>query len=376
MKKLAALVLIVLAACGKRGDPHPPVPQIPKATSDLVVAQRGSHLLLSWSYPSLTTAGKSLPVVRRVVVYRYVEGFPAEINVTDPQPIALFAKIPPLTPAQFAKLRTRVDSIESANLPAATAGARLTYEDNPPLRTTDGRPERITYVVQTEGSSATGEMSNLASIVPLEVPLPPAGLTAAAKPEGIELTWQAPEKGIGGAAKPPLAGYNVYRFAEGQTEEDAAPANPAPVTRTTYTDVPPYGTFNYFVRAVASAGPPVIESDPSATVKATYKDLLPPPVPTGLAALVETKAVRLIWEPVDAPDLAGYMVYRSEGSGIPLSSVSKPIPLTAKPITDANFRDTAPDPGISYFYEVSAVDKSGNESKRAKTDWVLVPKTP
>jgi fibronectin type 3 domain-containing protein len=46
------------------------------------------------------------------------------------------------------------------------------------------------------------------------------------------------------------------------------------------------------------------------------------------------------------------------------------------PLTQTNYTDATVHPGISYFYEVSSVDKSGNESKPAKTDWVLVPKTP
>lgn len=359
MKKFA-FVLLLAAACGKRGDPHPPVPVIPKATSDLVVAQRGSRLILSWSYPSLTTAGQSLPSVRRVVLYRFVEEG--------------FAKTPPIGPMQFAKVRTRLDSLEGTTLPAASAGARLTYEDTPAFKTADGQPVRISYAVQTQGNTATSDLSNLAVIVPMDVPTPPTALTAAAKPEGVVLTWQAPATTISGAKNPTIGGYNVYRLASGESEDDAAsPVNTTPVSRAGYTDVPPYGTFTYFVRAVSG---PSIESEPSPTASATFKDLLPPPTPTGLAALVETKAVRLVWDPVDAPDLAGYMVYRSEGSGVPLTTVSKPIPLTTAPITAANFRDTGTDPGISYFYEVTAVDKSGNASARAKTDWVLVPKTP
>src|SRR4029079_15292676 len=77
VKKFLALSFAVLAACGKRRDPHPPVPIIPQATSDLVVSQRGPNVVLAWSYPSLTTAGKKLESVRRVVVYRYAEELPA-----------------------------------------------------------------------------------------------------------------------------------------------------------------------------------------------------------------------------------------------------------------------------------------------------------
>src|SRR5262249_54011844 len=70
LKRLLTLFAFALVACGKRGDPHPPVPIIPKATTDLVVTQRGSKVLLAWAYPSLTTAGKHLTAIRRITVYR------------------------------------------------------------------------------------------------------------------------------------------------------------------------------------------------------------------------------------------------------------------------------------------------------------------
>src|SRR5438128_1707621 len=76
VRKLGAAAVMLLIACGKRGDPHPPVPVIPKATSDLVVAQRGAKVILSWSLPSLTTTGQKLASIRRIVLYRYVEELP------------------------------------------------------------------------------------------------------------------------------------------------------------------------------------------------------------------------------------------------------------------------------------------------------------
>src|SRR5690242_6711290 len=104
-KSLAAAALVLAVACGKRGDPHPPVPVIPKATSDLVVAQRGTKVILSWSFPALSTAGLKLGRIRRVVVYRYVEPLPVtppqppqagEVDTTLPTAMALFAKVPPI----------------------------------------------------------------------------------------------------------------------------------------------------------------------------------------------------------------------------------------------------------------------------------------
>ena len=391
MKKFAAVFVILLVACGKRGDPHPPVPVIPKATSDLVVAQRGAKLILSWSFPSLTTTGQKLGGIRRVVVYRYDEPLPVaepprdtktlmpgDIDPTVPAAIALFAKVPPIGRQQFTRVRQRVESLESSELPGATAGARLVYEDSPAFHSADGRPLRLNYAVVTEGATARSEMSNLATVVPVDVPVPPSALAVNPAPEGLVLTWTAPSKVITGDEKPHVIGYNIYRLAKGEEiTQTATPVNAAPVSKPTYTDAPPYGTHQYVVTAVAAAGPPRIESDPSSPASAEFKDLVPPPMPTGLTALVETSAVRIVWDPVQAPDLAGYRVYRTEGIGIEHPKVSGTIPLTPLgPLTETHLVDPGLAPGIAFYFEVSAVDKSGNESKRARTDWVIVPKSP
>ncbi len=391
MKKAGAALVVLLLACGKRGDPHPPVPVIPKATSDLVVAQRGTKLILSWSFPSLTISGQKLGGIRREVVYRYTEELPVtqpprdtktllpgDIDPTVPTSVTLFAKVPPIGRQQFTRLRQRTDSIEASELPAATAGARLVYEDSPAFHTSDGRPLRLDYAVVTEGLTAKSEMSNIVSIVPIDVPVPPDAVTATSKPEGVVLTWNAPQKAMTGNEKPRIVGYNIYRSPKGQQPEElATPVNTSPVSQTTYTDTPPYGAHQYVITAISSTGPPRIESDPSAPATAEFKDLLPPPPPTGLTALVETKAVRLVWDAVDAPDLAGYRIYRTEGTGLQELKIAGKFPLVLNPpLTQTNYTDTTINRGISYFYEVTSVDKSGNESKPAKTDWVLAPKTP
>ena len=336
-------------------------------------------MILTWSYPSLTTAGKNLTDIRRIVVWRASEELPVasagSIDASNPQPVNVFAKIPPLTPAQFGKLRTRVDEIAASTLPKVTNGARLVYEDTPQLKTTDGRPIRQTYAVVTETTSSRSDYSNLTSIVPVEVPSAPADLTAEAKAKGIELSWQKPSD-----AKADLPGYNVYRHGEKESEDTlAAPINTAPVTTTTYTDTPAYGTFTYVVRAVAAAGTPRIESEPSAPVTATFKDLMPPPPPASMNALIETHAVRLVWDPVTAPDLAGYMLYREEATGHPDSPSLKSvgvIDLIHHLISTTTYVDPDALLGITYRYAVTAVDKNGNESARVWTPWVTVPKTP
>jgi hypothetical protein len=456
LKRLGALLLIVLSACGKRGDPHPPLPVIPKATSDLVVAQRGGKVLLSWSYPSLTTAGKSLGAIRRIVVYRYVQELPAtpppsaavtpavvapgslskttdqtkgaaaaatvpaspttdtastatapsgttsttpakpaapiEIKsptsaVTGVLPSQLksaiaaatgpFAKVPPVGPAQFNREKKRLDSIEAAALKAATSGSHLTFEDNPDIPLKDAKPVRVNYAVVTEAPAARSDLSNIAAIVPVDAPVAPGDLVATAKPEGVVLTWSAPPETLGGAPKPFIVGYNVYRVAPGEEPGELdKPVNSSPIEKETYTDVPAYGSFHYYVTAIPVSLGVSVESDLSTAAPATFKDLVPPPVPAGLNALVEPHAVQLVWDAVEAADLAGYRVYRTEGTGIAKLTPVATISLTKDPITVTTFRDTTINVGISYYYEVTSVDKTGNESKKAKTDWVLAPKTP
>jgi hypothetical protein len=355
LKKFVALSLVVLAACGKRGDPHPPIPIIPQATSDLVVSQRGPNVVLAWSYPSLTTAGKKLDVVHRVVVYRYAEELPAAQGVT---------------PAQFSRLKEKLDSIESAKLPEATSGAKLIYTDTPQLHAKDGRAVRLNYAIVTEGGTTKSDVGNVATIAPIDVPLPPSDVAAAPKAEGVVLTWTAPEKAA------TVIGYNVYRVAKGDTlGELTPPVNAAPVAATTYTDVPQYGDFDYRVTAVARTSPR-IESDLSPVVTATFKDLMPPPAPATITALVETKSVRLVWDAVDAPDLANYVIYRTEGIGHGEPKEAGTFAEFVLPVGTTTVLDKDPSPGIEYKYAVTARDKNGNESKRVSTGWVLVPKAP
>ncbi|HUR82986.1 MAG TPA: hypothetical protein VM733_19660, partial [Thermoanaerobaculia bacterium] len=263
-----------------------------------------------------------------------------------------------------------VESIEKANLAGATVGSRLLFTDAPPFRSSDGRPVRLTYAVVTEGDEARSQPSNLAVIVPLPVSIPPAGVKATVKAEGVTLSWTAPGKSVSGDSGPVISGYNIYRAAPGTDPGQLpVPINGAPVKGTTYQDTPAYGEHEYRVAAVATTGPPAIQSDLSTPVRVAFKDLVAPPAPANLTALVETKLVRLLWDPVTAPDLGGYNVYRIEGK--------YRLKLTPTPTKDTNFLDISIDIGIFYTYEVTAVDSNGNESTPSpRTEPVTVPKTP
>lgn len=373
MRRLIILVLLFALACGKKGPPTPPVPVIPRSVSDLAVLQRGKNVVLSWAYPSLSTSGVNLGNIRRILVYRVREELPASLAGRDPKlagesepgaPIepALFSRVPLLTPQQFVKLRDRIDVISGADLPGYTAGGKILYTDLVGVRTSDDRPVRYTYAVVTEGEAARSDLSNLITIVPVEVPSPPTGIAAKSEPEGVSLSWQKPS-----GTEATFAGYNIYRFPPiGDISELGLPVNSEPVKETAFRDTPPLGTYRYKVTAVAATGPPRIESDATQSVLVEFVDLVPPPLPAGLSVLSESDAVRLLWEAVPAPDLAGYRIFRTEETERKL--------LTPQLLTETLFRDDTIVRGTSYVYSVTSVDKNGNESAPASSDPVLVPK--
>ena len=86
-------------------------------------------------------------------------------------------------------------------------------------------------------------------------------------------------------------------------------------------------------------------------------DLTFPGPPFNLASVGEADAVKLTWDPNSDPDLAGYNIYRSTNPAGPFTRVN-PIP------TDriAYFHDEALPPLTRFYYRVTAVDSSGNES--------------
>jgi hypothetical protein len=123
------------------------------------------------------------------------------------------------------------------------------------------------------------------------------------------------------------------------------------------------------VRSVKIAGHELrLQSAVSAAVTIAVRDVFPPAVPSGLAAVPnstpgeananQAASIDLSWEPVADEDLAGYVVYRRDVS----VAGGVAVRLTAAPIEETAYRDMTAVPGVRYAYTVTAVDTSGNES--------------
>jgi hypothetical protein len=235
----------------------------------------------------------------------------------------------------------------------------------------------VAYRVRTRASRKRASADSNTAIarirpVPERITLLHATVTESA----IELSWSAPTRTSTGDPLPAISEYRIYRG-----EIDPAPADAAakdlsqakwksPLVllgaspTTTYRDTAfDFGkTYVYTVRTVIPADGGTIESGDSNPAIVTPRDVYPPAVPQGLVAAVVTPdpngppEVDLSWSINTETDLAGYRVYRSEQEGT-LGQL-----LTPDLLLSPAYRDTSVQPGHRYWYSVTAVDRSGNES--------------
>ncbi len=97
----------------------------------------------------------------------------------------------------------------------------------------------------------------------------------------------------------------------------------------------------------------------------------PPPAPSGVLAHNQAnRTIMVMWAPVTTGGVAGYHVYRATSAGGPFTKVtSSPIPTTGPlQYTDSNVQ-----PGVTYYYAVTAVDGAGNESPLSAVVSAAVP---
>ena len=70
----AAVVMIAVASllsgCGRKGDPLPPQIRRAETTRDLEVFQQATDAVVTWTYPSMTSAGGPLPDLESIEVWR------------------------------------------------------------------------------------------------------------------------------------------------------------------------------------------------------------------------------------------------------------------------------------------------------------------
>src|SRR3984957_11812255 len=356
--------IFILYGCAAPGEPLERKPPTPDPVTDLNASQSGNDVILIFTLPRDSVERREIQKPISVNVYRNFEPVPpanSSAAVAPANPTLLLTIPPAMVDRYMVQGRVRfVDSLRAEDFSAA--GSEAVY-----LVRTFVSPKKL---------SANSDVAALA-VYPPANPIP--DLKTAYSRSGVTLSWTPPEKTLIGAA-PNIAFYRVFR-AEMESSQNAG-ANPAatgnmeasnpkvPFARIAEAASPPYTdtqtelgkTYVYSVRSVAQYPGVQIESLDSNFATITPKDVFPPPAPPDLVAAFvpaagETGAyLDLSWSISAATDIAGYNVYRSEEASGPGTRVNSELLLTPA------FRDMNALPGRIYFYTVTAIDRSGNES--------------
>jgi fibronectin type 3 domain-containing protein len=325
---LVLVAALLLASCGRKLPPLPPIVEVPETTTDLTVFQQENDIVLTWSYPSLTRAGRALTDLQRVGVWR--------LDLAPGQEL-------PASPALRQQLiLTRgkvVGRLEGASLEEATRGSKLRYVDPIPAVTGGASPPTYWYAVRSRRRDGTvSALSNLVSWKPKPVPAQVRGVKAEPTAGGISLTWEA----VQGAS------YLVERHPENGGAWEAV--SPPSLTATAFVDssAAQGATWRYRVRAVVDE----VRGPASAEEVVSYPDIYPSTPPSALVCLPEEGKVRLSWEA--SPD-AGvtYRVRRRSGGGS--------WEVVREGLHTTSLVDEAVPAGV-LEYQVTAVDAAGNES--------------
>ncbi len=241
----------------------------------------------------------------------------------------------------------------------------LAYLDN---TVTNGKT--YTYGVRAiDIIGVKSKMSYSAKVKPVDTkpPLIPMGLKAIDNKGKVLLLWNiSPEIDA--------SYYNVYRSESLKGKFKKINKTPIPVDKPEFTDRECIGgkVYYYRVTAVDLSGN---ESPQSGPVSIIPKDTTPPPKVGEIKSTVNEKkrTVNLKWEASKASDLKGYYIYRGSDRKKMVRIVEKPVKPDKNPsFEDTGYKNRGLRPGVNLFYAITAVDISGNESKRTYTE-VQIP---
>jgi hypothetical protein len=284
----ALLVLIAFSACGKVGNPLPPIKRTPAAVNNLRVTQNANQVILSWTNPA-----------------QYVDTNAA----TD-----------------LSEVRILRNGIPVARVPVNAAGQPQSYS----LPVTGSLDAELFFrVIVATKRGITSALSNAVGVTPREAPGPPRFTRVVFDQLRITLEWQPPE------LRPEIvAGYRVQR-------SDWPAPQDVPATSFEDSEYEQDKTYTYTVTAVRADGEARVPGPPSEPGTVTTTDKTPPATPTGLRVEPGDMGGALLqWTANTERDLREYLIFRSD------KPETEPYRTRAELWTDLDYRQ-----GMSYRIE-------------------------
>ena len=188
--------------------------------------------------------------------------------------------------------------------------------------------------------------SNFVQTVAVPPAQPPTHLRYQLHQNQLVVRWDPPTENIDGSRPPRLVGYLVNSEHLVQEPE--------------YSDLEfQFGQMqSYRVQSVSRGEEPLILSHFSDVLRIVPRDEFPPVTPQNITAFARQGQVQILWDQNKEADLEGYFVYRgTDPNHLEKSSSS---------ITINRYVDDSVAPGKTYYYQLSAVDQTGNESPKSE----------
>ena len=351
----ATLLSMITLACGKKGPPMPPLRRGPDRLASVSARQEGKGVVLTGLMPQHSQDGGPLAPIVEVRVWRLdrggLTGFPGA-QARSAQRVAV---------RQFTKDAKRIATVEGEALAKALSGKRFDYLDPNPLGGEIPQAGKdLTYALTAvDIEKRSSPLSSFATLRLLPPPMPPANMRSELSENAIRLFWEPPPP----QAQEITVQFNVYRSETEGLFLDP-PRNPQPLAESSFEDTEFAFAKDYFysVRSVAVSGKASRESEGSASIKVSPKDVYAPAAPTGFAVSAEGNVIKLYWFPNSETDLAGYRLYRSTSETEGFTELARP------GAADSTYVDAAVEPGVKYYYSITAVDTAEppNESERSE----------
>jgi fibronectin type 3 domain-containing protein len=225
----------------------------------------------------------------------------------------------------------------------------------------DAAPQDTPLTYSVQAVDIIGTLSDAVSAAEVTLkdttpPMAPQGVTAVDQKDGVLLVWK-----ISPEAK--IDHYMVYRSGSEDSGYEAINTAPVPLGQPRFLDTKPVRgvAWYYKVTAVTKGG---IASAMSGAAPIIPRKTTPPGAVTGVHFTVDAKkrSVSFTCNPVQEPDVKGYLVFRGESRNSLVRLTPKPLPPSVAPAwQDAGWEAQGLPSGKTLVYAFAAIDTSLNE---------------